>query len=116
MASSNFVLRRVESTIVLSKRKRKRIAPHQHLSDFIAMVLLLSGNLLQKFSDIRMLESDSPKLLWQTVGTAIFILESHQQRFPTVFIRRAALWHIGQLAAKCDDFFADPLGMPPFFL
>ena len=43
MLSSNLRLDCVE-VIVLSERERKRIAPHQHLSDFIAMVLLLARN------------------------------------------------------------------------
>jgi hypothetical protein len=59
-----FCTRRRHPVLVLSEREGKRIAPHQHLSDFIAMLSLLLGNVLQEFSDVRMLESDSPKLLW----------------------------------------------------
>ena len=61
---SNVVLLQRDPVIVLSERERKRIAPHQHLSDFIAMLFLLVGNFLQEFSDAQMLGSDSPKLLW----------------------------------------------------
>lgn len=54
---------RRKTAIVLSERLRKGIATHQHAPDFPAMVLLLSGNLLQKFSDVGMLGFNTPELL-----------------------------------------------------
>jgi len=44
-----FCTERGESTKVLSERECKRIAPHQHLSDFIARLFLLVGNFLQEY-------------------------------------------------------------------
>ena len=44
MFSFKFALKTVSKVIVLRERERKRIAPHQHLSDFIAMLFLLAGN------------------------------------------------------------------------
>jgi len=63
------------AAIALSKRKREGVTPHQHLSHFVPMRFRFMRDFLQQLSDVRMIESDAPKLLWQMIGTAVFILD-----------------------------------------
>ena len=48
---------------ILRERESARIAPHQHLSDFIVMLFLLLGDLLEEFGDLGMVGFDTPELL-----------------------------------------------------
>ena len=48
---------------ILRERESERIAPHQHLSDFIVMLFLLLGDLLEEFGDLGMVGFDTPELL-----------------------------------------------------
>jgi hypothetical protein len=73
------------AAIVLSERLRKGIAAPQHVADFPAMVLWLSGNLLQKFSDVGMPGFDTPESFPWAVGRAILFAKRHQQKLPAVF-------------------------------
>ena len=52
-----------------------------------------------------------PELVRLTIGDAIFFLESRPQSLPTVFVRGALFWYVGQLTAEGDDLFGDAFGM-----
>lgn len=56
------------------KREREWIAPHQHFSNFAAMLFLLLRNMLQQFDDVGNVRLDTSQLLCKMIGAAIFVI------------------------------------------